>query len=189
MLSVYVLLQIPLDSDFIAAALTILGYSINASIIVFDRVRENLRTARKEPFEVIGEKSIWQTMGRTINTTLTTLFTIGMVYILGVPSLQAVHPAADRRYPGRRLVVRYAVYRSVGLLPLRSSAAAARSERLSRKGTRSGAFFCVCLSAQGSGEYEPACGSSSTPLGRCRKGAARRAGQEKVPLYHNKKLT
>ncbi|WP_382736703.1 protein translocase subunit SecF [Agathobaculum butyriciproducens] len=88
MLSVYVLLQIPLDSNFIAAALTILGYSINASIIVFDRVRENLRTARKEPFEVIGEKSIWQTMGRTINTTLTTLFTIGMVYILGVPSLK-----------------------------------------------------------------------------------------------------
>ena len=44
--------------------------------------------ARKEPFEVIGEKSIWQTMGRTINTTLTTLFTIGMVYILGVPSLK-----------------------------------------------------------------------------------------------------
>ena len=88
MLSVYVWLQIPLDSNFIAAALTILGYSINASIIVFDRVRENLRTARKEPFEVIGEKSIWQTMGRTINTTLTTLFTIGMVYILGVPSLK-----------------------------------------------------------------------------------------------------
>ena len=88
MLSVYVILQIPLDSNFIAAALTILGYSINASIIVFDRVRENLRTARKEPFEEIGEKSIWQTMGRTINTTLTTLFTIGMVYILGVPSLK-----------------------------------------------------------------------------------------------------
>lgn len=97
MLSVYVWLQIPLDSNFIAAALTILGYSINASIIVFDRVRENLRTARKEPFEVIGEKSIWQTMGRTINTTLTTLFTIGMVYILGVPSLKQFTLAADRR--------------------------------------------------------------------------------------------
>ena len=84
----FVLLRAPLDGNFIAAMLTILGYSINASIIVFDRVRENLRTARKEPFEVIGEKSIWQTMGRTINTTLTTLFTIGMVYILGVPSLK-----------------------------------------------------------------------------------------------------
>ena len=85
---VYVWLQIPLDSNFIAAALTILGYSINASIIVFDRVRENLRTARREPFESVAERSVWQTMGRTINTTLTTLFTIGMVFILGVPSLK-----------------------------------------------------------------------------------------------------
>ncbi len=88
MLSVYVWLQIPLDTGFIAAALTILGYSINASIIVFDRIRENLRTARKEPFEEVAERSVWQTMGRTINTTLTTLFTVGMIYILGVPSLK-----------------------------------------------------------------------------------------------------
>lgn len=122
MLSVYVLLQIPLDSNFIAAALTILGYSINASIIVFDRVRENLRTARKEPFEVIGEKSIWQTMGRTINTTLTTLFTIGMVYI-SVFRRASSSPAADRRSPGRRLVCPLCFLPwSVGLLPVRSSA-------------------------------------------------------------------
>ena len=88
MLSVYVWLQIPLDGNFIAAALTIFGYSINASIIVFDRVRENLRTARKEPFEEVAERSVWQTMGRTINTSLTTLFTVGMIFILGVPSLK-----------------------------------------------------------------------------------------------------
>ena len=88
MLTVYVLLQIPLDTNFIAAALTIFGYSINASIIVFDRVRENLRTARKETFEEVAERSIWQTMGRTINTSLTTLFTVGMIFILGVPSLK-----------------------------------------------------------------------------------------------------
>ena len=88
MLTVYVLLQIPLDTNFIAAALTIFGYSINASIIVFDRVRENLHTARKETFEEVAERSIWQTMGRTINTSLTTLFTVGMFFILGVPSLK-----------------------------------------------------------------------------------------------------
>ena len=88
MLSVYVWLQIPLDTNFIAAALTIFGYSINASIIVFDRVRENLHIARKEPFEAVAERSVWQTMGRTINTSLTTLFTVGMIYILGVPSLK-----------------------------------------------------------------------------------------------------
>lgn len=88
MLSIYVIFQIPLNQNFIAAALTILGYSINASIIVFDRVRENMRTARKESFEDVVERSIWQTMGRTINTTLTTLFTVGMIFILGVSSLR-----------------------------------------------------------------------------------------------------
>lgn len=88
MLTAYVLLQIPLDTNFIAAALLIFGYSINASIIVFDRVRENLRTARKEPFEEVAERSVWQTMGRTINTTITTLFTVGAIFILGVPSLR-----------------------------------------------------------------------------------------------------
>lgn len=88
MLSVYVIFQIPLNQNFIAAALTILGYSINASIIVFDRVRENLRVARKETFEEVCETSIWQTMGRTINTNLTTLFTIGMIFVLGVTALR-----------------------------------------------------------------------------------------------------
>lgn len=88
MLSCYVIFQIPMNQNFIAAALTILGYSINASIIVFDRVRENLRTARKEPFEEVAERSVWQTMGRTINTSITTLLTVGMIFILGVPSLR-----------------------------------------------------------------------------------------------------
>lgn len=88
MLSFYVIFQVQMDQNFIAAALTILGYSINASIIVFDRVRENLRVARKEPFEDVAERGVWQTMGRTVNTTVTTLMTIGMVFILGVPSLR-----------------------------------------------------------------------------------------------------
>lgn len=85
--SVYAIFQIPLNSQFIAVALTILGYSINASIIVFDRVRENMRLSRKESFEDIAERSLWQTMGRTINTTLTTLFTVAMICIL-VPMLR-----------------------------------------------------------------------------------------------------
>lgn len=88
MISVFVIFRLPVDGNFIAAVLTILGYSINASIIVFDRVRENLRTARRETFEEVAEKSIWQTMGRTINTTLTTIFAVGMIYILGVDSLK-----------------------------------------------------------------------------------------------------
>lgn len=88
MISVFVIFRLPVDGNFIAAVLTILGYSINASIIVFDRVRENLHTARRETFEEVAEKSVWQTMGRTINTTLTTMFAVGAIYILGVDSLK-----------------------------------------------------------------------------------------------------
>jgi len=88
MISVFVIFRLPVDGNFIAAVLTILGYSINASIIVFDRVRENLHNARRETFEEVAEKSIWQTLGRTINTTLTTMFAVGAIYILGVDSLK-----------------------------------------------------------------------------------------------------
>lgn len=88
MISVFVIFRLPVDGNFIAAVLTILGYSINASIIVFDRVRENLHSARRETFEEVAEKSVWQTMGRTINTTLTTIFAVGAIYVLGVTSLK-----------------------------------------------------------------------------------------------------
>ena len=88
MLSFYIIFQIPLNTNFIAAALTILGYSINASIIVFDRVRENRKLARKESFEDICEKSIWQTLTRSINTTVTTLIMVVLIFILGVPSIR-----------------------------------------------------------------------------------------------------
>ena len=67
-LSAYIVFRIPFNTTFIAVALTILGYSINSSIIVFDRVRENRKYARRELFEDTVEKSLWQTVGRTINT-------------------------------------------------------------------------------------------------------------------------
>lgn len=88
MLSVYVIFQIPFNMNFIAAALTILGYSINATIVVFDRVRENNKLDPKTPFDVNVDKSIWQTMNRSLNTTITTLLTITMILIFGVPSIQ-----------------------------------------------------------------------------------------------------
>ncbi|MGM9677328.1 MAG: protein translocase subunit SecF, partial [Butyricicoccus sp.] len=74
-LSAYIIFRIPFNTTFIAVALTILGYSINSSIIVFDRVRENRKYARRELFEDTVEKSLWQTVGRTINTSITTLLT------------------------------------------------------------------------------------------------------------------
>ncbi|MBQ7820760.1 MAG: protein translocase subunit SecF [Clostridia bacterium] len=88
MFAVYSLLQIPLNSTMIAAVLTILGYSINATIIVFDRIRENVKLHSKDKFEDNVDASIKQTLTRSLNTTLTTLFTIGLVYILGVDSIK-----------------------------------------------------------------------------------------------------
>lgn len=88
LLGIYSVFQISVDTNFIAAVLTVLGYSINNTIVIMDRIRENTRHARKETYGEIANKSIVQTLTRSINTTVTTLLTIGMVYLLGVPSIQ-----------------------------------------------------------------------------------------------------
>lgn len=85
----YSLLQIPVNSNIIAVALTILGYSINATIVIFDRIRENNKVMGSNvSFEEKTNVSVKQTMRRSIFTTITTLLTIGMVYILGVTSIK-----------------------------------------------------------------------------------------------------
>ncbi len=88
MIAIYAIFQFPVNTSFIAAILTILGYSINATIVIFDRIRENSRMMKKDAFGDVVNKSIWQSMGRSINTSITTLLTIVMVYILGVPSIK-----------------------------------------------------------------------------------------------------
>ncbi len=88
MIAIYSIFRFPVNTSFIAAILTILGYSINATIVIFDRIRENTRFLKKEAFGDIVNKSVWQSMGRSINTSVTTLLTIVMVYILGVPSIK-----------------------------------------------------------------------------------------------------
>ena len=88
LLGIYSIARISVDTNFIAAVLTVLGYSINNTIVIMDRIRENTRHARKESYAEIADKSILQTINRSINTTITTLLTIGMVYILGVSSIK-----------------------------------------------------------------------------------------------------
>lgn len=88
MLSVYIILRIPFNMNFIAAALTILGYSINATIVVFDRVRENIRLEPEKKFGQIVDDSIHQTFSRSINTTVTTLFAIVLLLVFGVDSIR-----------------------------------------------------------------------------------------------------
>ena len=88
MLSAYIIFRLPFNINFIAAALTILGYSINATIVVFDRARENAKANPKADFADVMDRSIWQTLTRSINTTVTTLLTITMVIIMGVTSIR-----------------------------------------------------------------------------------------------------
>jgi preprotein translocase SecF subunit len=86
-ISFYSILGIQVNTPFIAAILTIVGYSINDTIVVFDRIRENVKKNRRMSPEEVANFSINETMARSINTTLTTLLTIGAVYVF-VPSIR-----------------------------------------------------------------------------------------------------
>lgn len=88
MLGFYALFGFTVNTGFIAAVLTIVGYSINATIIVFDRVRENQRTMKKASFDEIADDAIRGSYFRAINSSLTTLFTIGVLYVMGVDSIR-----------------------------------------------------------------------------------------------------
>ena len=77
-----------MNSSFIAAALTIVGYSINNTIVIFDRIRENAKKMPSAPKEEVTNISIRESLGRTICTTLTTLITIVALCILGVASIR-----------------------------------------------------------------------------------------------------
>lgn len=90
MMAVYAISYTPLNTTFIAAMLTVIGYSINNTIVVFDRIRENMRgfNPRKGTVSEVVNRSIIESMGRTLNTTITTLITIVLLYILGVTAIK-----------------------------------------------------------------------------------------------------
>lgn len=75
-------------TTFIAVLLTILGYSINGTIVIFDRIRENLPIMRKDDLDVIVNTSITQTLTRTLYSSLTTFATIFVLYLMGVPAVK-----------------------------------------------------------------------------------------------------
>ncbi|MEO1814197.1 MAG: protein translocase subunit SecF [Acetobacterium sp.] len=87
-LGVYSIFQIQVNSPLIAALLTILGYSINDTIVVFDRIRENRPKFGKYDFASLVDTSVTQTLRRSINTSFTTLLAIGALYAFGVPAVQ-----------------------------------------------------------------------------------------------------
>ncbi|PHV71643.1 protein translocase subunit SecF [Sporanaerobium hydrogeniformans] len=87
MLAVYSVFRIPLNNSFIAAMLTIVGYSINDTIIIFDRIRENKGKMITDHIDIINT-SINQTLSRSIYTSLTTLIMIVLLFILGADSVK-----------------------------------------------------------------------------------------------------
>ena len=90
MLSFMVILRsfVQMNSSFIAAMLTIVGYSINNTIVIFDRIRENKKKAVETDRDAIAALSVKECLSRTINTTLTTLVTIVALYVLGVDAIR-----------------------------------------------------------------------------------------------------
>ncbi|MBO7710111.1 MAG: protein translocase subunit SecD [Lachnospiraceae bacterium] len=85
----YALIRISVGNTFIACMLTIVGYSINATIVIFDRIRENLKArTKKDTLADIVNRSITQTLTRSIYTSFTTFITIAALYIMGVPSIK-----------------------------------------------------------------------------------------------------
>lgn len=80
----FILFRIPINESFIAVSLTIIGYSINDTIVIYDRIRENKNLYRKMSTPELVNKSINQSMSRTINTTATTVICMTIVYIFSV---------------------------------------------------------------------------------------------------------
>ena len=85
----FALLHKEISSSIIAAVLTIIGYSINDTIVVFDRIRENMRNRRKgQSFDELVNESILQTMRRSLNTSATTVLAILVLYVVGGESIK-----------------------------------------------------------------------------------------------------
>lgn len=88
-LTFYAVARVSVGNTFIACMLTIVGYSINATIVIFDRVRENMNvSSRNEDLKDVVNKSITQTLSRSIFTSLTTFVMVAALYILGVTSIR-----------------------------------------------------------------------------------------------------
>ncbi len=88
LLGLVIVLKIQINSWFVASLLTVVGYSINDSVIIFDRIRENLKNKRREPFDRVVNASLLQTMARSVNTVMTTEFALVAIWLFGGESLQ-----------------------------------------------------------------------------------------------------
>jgi len=82
-------IKLEVDTLFVTALLTVLGFSVHDTIVVFDRLRENLNGKKSHLIEEIAEDSLWQTMGRSLHTSFSTLFVLLSLLFWGAPSIFA----------------------------------------------------------------------------------------------------
>jgi len=87
-LACYALFRWTVGSTFIASMLTLVGYSINATIVIFDRIRENLKVYGDKDLKKVVNTSITETLTRSIYTSLTTALMVGALLVLGVSSIR-----------------------------------------------------------------------------------------------------
>ena len=88
-IGLFVLLQLDFSLSSIAAVLTIIGYSLNDTVVVYDRIRENLRKYKKRPLTEVLDQSINETLSRTTMTSVTTLLALFALYIFGGEVIQS----------------------------------------------------------------------------------------------------
>jgi preprotein translocase subunit SecF len=133
-LGLFSLLHFEISLTVIAALLTLIGYSMNDTIVIFDRIRENLRLMRREPFATIVNRSINQTLSRTILTSGLTFLTVLVLFVMGG---QVLHPFSFALVVGilvgtyssfgiaAPLVVAWNRWRGQGAVPISVSGSAA----------------------------------------------------------------
>ena len=97
MFAVYTIFKMPLNDSFLAAVLTILGFSINDTIVIYDRIRENTKNMKRTSYAELVNASVTQTLARSINTTLTVMISIITVYVFA--SINNIQSIKDFSFP------------------------------------------------------------------------------------------
>ncbi len=87
-IGIFCVCQFEVNTSFIAGILTVVGYSINDTIVIFDRIRENVKLRRNEELDYTVNRSVSQTLNRSINTVLTSIFPLVMLFVMGGSSLK-----------------------------------------------------------------------------------------------------
>ncbi len=88
LLAVYAIFRLPVNSTFIASILTVVGYSINDTIVVYDRIREDVKHKKTKDYMELANRSVNRTLQRTLNTTFTTLVVVISLYVFGSESIR-----------------------------------------------------------------------------------------------------